>query len=239
MVRKTLLYALAGVMTGAAALAIGILLFGDFGGTEGRILVTTLILAGYGALSVPAAMLWDQDRLLPLAAACVTLAAAGAALNIVGIWAEPDSETFGKTVGTVTFFLIPTVAVTALATRPLHRLFAPSVVLAYLVATLGSVAMWTETEREGFLRLLGALVVLTVLLIALQPLLQRAKRERAERPLRLVEDDGQAFEVVVRADSLADAAAQAIKRAEREGRHVHSIEVLERLHTSPNGKPQR
>jgi hypothetical protein len=110
------------------------------------------------------------------------------------------------------------------------------VALAYLVATLGSVVVWTGTEREGFLRLLGALVVLTVLLFALQPLLQRARRERVERPLRLVEDDGRAFEVVVQAESDADAVAQAIRQIEREGRHVHSVEVLERTDASPNGR---
>jgi hypothetical protein len=222
-----MLYGIATVMSLAAALAIGILLFGDFGGTEGRILLTTLVLAGFGALSVPAAILWDQGRRLPLAAACAALAAAGAVLAVTGIWANTDNETFGKVVSTVMFFLVPTVATTALAARPLHRLFVPSVAVAYTVATLGAAAMWTETESGGLLRLLGALVVLAVLLFALQPLLLRARRERAERTLRLVDDEGEVLEVVVLADTLANAAAQAIRTAEREGRHVRSIDVLD------------
>ena len=57
-----LLFAVAVLVSAAAALAIAILLFGHFGQTEGRILATTAILAGYGLLTLPAAMLRDQHR---------------------------------------------------------------------------------------------------------------------------------------------------------------------------------
>jgi hypothetical protein len=49
--KRLVLLAVAGLLTAAAALAIGILLFGDFGSTEGRILATTALLAGYGLLT--------------------------------------------------------------------------------------------------------------------------------------------------------------------------------------------
>jgi hypothetical protein len=226
--RRVLLLGVAAVMCAAAALAIGILLFGDFGGTEGRILITTILLAVFGALAVPAAVLWDQRRLPLLAASCTSLAAAGAAANIVGVWADSDSETFGKVSATIVFALLPTVVTAALAARPRHRLFPASVALAYLAAALATGAMWAETENETYLRVLGAVLVLAVLLVALQPLLLRARRERVSRPLRLVDDTGRSFELVVESDSAADAAARAIRNAERQGRHVRSLELLER-----------
>ena len=83
--RRSLLLAVAGLMCVAAALAIGILLLGDFGGTEGRILGTTLLLAVHGALAVPAAILWDQRRLGALAAACAGLAALADASCAAGV----------------------------------------------------------------------------------------------------------------------------------------------------------
>jgi hypothetical protein len=225
--RRTLLLAVAAAMTAAAALAIGILLFGDFGGTEGRVLLTTVLLAVHGALAVPAAVLWDQRRLPGLAVACTVTVAVAAALNIVGVWWNDDSQTYGKVVGTAMCLVVPTVATTALATRQRHPLFFPSVALMYLSAALTTGAVWSETEREGYLRVLGAAVVLAVLLVALQPLLLRLRRDEVERPFRVVDDSGRAVDVVVvRADSLADAAAQAIREAEREGRQVRSVELI-------------
>lgn len=232
--RRALLLAVATLISAAAALAIGILLFGDFGGTEGRILATTSILALFGALAVPAAVLWDQRRLPALAAVCAALAAIAAAMAVIAIWAEPG-DTYGKAYGTVLFLLLPTVVATALATRPLHRLFPVFVALSVVVSTMATTAMWTETESDAFLRVLGALVVLDVLLVVLQPLLQRAARHEGSQQLRLADTTGGTEEVEVSADSLAEAVAKAIRAAEREGRHVRSVEVLERIGSSANG----
>lgn len=233
--RRTLLLAVAALMCSAAALAIGILLLGDFGGTEGRILATTLLLAVYGALAVPAAILWDQRRLPALAAACAALSAVGASLNVFAVWSEGAGDEFGKMIATVTFFLVAAVVTAALATRSLHRLFFPSVALAAIAASMATAAVWAETEREGYLRLLGAVVVLDVLLVALQPLLLRARRDPRVRQLRIADTAGHTTDVTVQADSLADGAAKAIRYVERQGRHVRSLEVLERVDSSPNG----
>jgi MFS family permease len=223
--RRALLVAIAVAMTVAAALAIGILLFGDFGGTEGRVLLTTVLLGVYGALAAPAAILWDQHRLTALAGALAGASSVAAAITIAGIWWNSDSETLGKATGTAACVLLPTVLAAALATRRRHRLYLPSVVLAFASAGMAIAAIWSETEQEAYFRVLGAAVVLTVLLVALQPLLLRTSEE-AERPLRLVDDEGRTFEVVVRAGSVADAAARAIRELEREGRHVRSVELI-------------
>ena len=55
--RRLLLTAVAVSITATALLAIGVLLFGSFGETEGRILGSTMILAGYALLALPAGFL--------------------------------------------------------------------------------------------------------------------------------------------------------------------------------------
>ena len=224
--RRALLLAVAGLLCLAAALAVAILLFGDFGGTEGRVLGTTLTVAVFGALAVPAAMLWDLRRLRILAGACAGLTALGAGMNAVAIWGDVG-DAYGKAVATVMLVLIPTVAATALALRPLHRLFPLFAVLSTLVVAMATAAIWAEIERDGYLRVLGALVVLDVLVLALQPLLRRARREEKTAELRLADTTGRREQLSVRADSLADAVARAIRSAEQEGRHVRSVEVLQ------------
>ena len=236
---RALLLVVAALMCAAAALAIGILLFGDFGDTEGRVLTTTFLLAAHGALAVPAAILWDQRRFPGLAAVVAVLAAIAATLTTVAVWSEDVGDQFGKTLGTVMVFLVVMVVTAALAARPRHLLFLPSVALGFVVATMATVAIWAEIERSGYLRLLGALVVLCVLLVALQPLLLRLGRQRVARPLRLVDAFGRTSEVEVEADSVADAVARAIRGLERQGAHVRSVEVLERTVSGQNGaKPQ-
>jgi len=237
--RRALLLAVAALMCAAAALAIGILLFGDFGDTEGRVLATTFLLAVHGAIAVPAAILWDQRRLPVLAGIVAGLAAVSATLNTVTVWWQGAGDQFGKVVATVVIFLVVSVVTAALATRPRHLLFLPSVALACVIAPMGTVAIWAELEQSWYLRLLGALVVLYVLLVALQPLLLRLGREQVAQRLRLVDASGRTSEVEVEADSVADAAARAIRSVEREGRRVRSLEVLERVEPSSNGSVPR
>ena len=236
---RALLLAVAALMSAAAALAIGILLLGDFGDTEGRVLATTFLLAAFGALAVPAAILWDQRRLPVLAGLVVVLAALGATLNTVAVWWEGAGDQLGKTIGTVMVFLVVTVVTAALAARPRHRLFLPSVALGCLAATMATVAIWAETESSPYLRLLGALVVLDVLLVALQPVLLRLRRAQAERRLRIADTSGQTIDVAVRSASLADAVASAIRSVESEGGHVRTIEVLEQQAATRNGSTPR
>ena len=94
--RRILLLVVAGLLTASALLAIGILLVGHFGSTEGRILGTTALLAGYGIVALPAVMLLDQGRFRPLALASATLAVVGAVLALALVWTPSAGDTFGR-----------------------------------------------------------------------------------------------------------------------------------------------
>lgn len=231
--RQVLLLAVAALVSAAAALAIGILLFGHFGATEGRILATTAVLAAYGLLTLPAAMLQDQRRLRSLAAGVVALAVAAAALSITGIWRDQAPDALGQAIGTATGWLVALAQIAALASRQrghvprLSRsLFMGSAALAIVVASMFTALLWAELEGGSYIRVFGALVVLDVLLVALQPILDRARPATTAQRLRIVVAPAETIELTIAAPNLASAAASAINELEREGRRVLRVEVV-------------
>ena len=174
--RRLLLLGVATLLSASALLAIGILLVGRFGHTEQRILGTTMLLAGYGLLALPSVVLLDQGRRRPLAEGGIGLAAVAAALAIVSVWGPSGSDAVGKSVGTATVFALAAAQAAGLAARlredspPLvHRLFAASCVTAVIAAATAVTLIWMQPSASVYARLLGALVVLDLLLVALQP----------------------------------------------------------------------
>lgn len=225
--RRFVLTAVAVSLVATAMLAIGILLFGSFGQTEGRILGTTMLLAGYGLLALPAGFLFDRSRHLPLAATTVAMAAAGFTLALVNLWTGSTSTVVGKTILTATAFAVAAAQTSALDARrrpsdptSVQGLFAVSCILAIVLATMATVAAWAELENPVYFRIFGALAVLDVLVVLLQPVLALARPRGEVHHLRLVVEQGEEIESDVQAVDFAAAAARAIRQAERDGRRV-------------------
>jgi hypothetical protein len=175
--RRIALSAVGGALVLAALLAIAILLFGEFGGTVGRILATTFMLAAFGLLALPAAILVDQGRRPRLAAGGIALPAAGFALATATVWSGEPPEVVAKLMGTTVALAVATAQTAALAARRresdpalVRRLFAASTALVAGLAAVLAVVIWVELDSELFGRLFGAGVVLDALLVALQPL---------------------------------------------------------------------
>jgi hypothetical protein len=226
--RRILLLVVAGLLSASALLAIAILLVGRFGSTEGRILGTTALLAGYGIVALPAVMLLDQGRYRRLSLASATLAAVGAVLALALVW----TPSAGETVGSVTLFAVMCAQASALAFRRqdrdppvVRRLFALSCGTGGLIAVLGTATFWANPNDSLYPRLFGALVVLDLLLVALQPILARARPAGSLHHLRVVLSSGETVAVTIEGGDLATAAAKAIRSAERDGRTVTGLEV--------------
>lgn len=228
--RRILLLCIAGLLSTTALLAIGILLVGRFGSIQGKILGSTALLAGYGLVALPAAVLLDQGRHRRLALASAFLAVAGAAVALAGIWT--GSETLGKSVGTVTAFALAGAQVSALTARrregdptAVRRLFAASCGAALVAAAAFAVFIWVQPNGSLFPRLFGSLVVLDLLLAALQPILARARPAEPAHRLRIVLATGETLEIVGEVGNLSAAVARAIRRLERSGERVARIEI--------------
>ncbi|HSP72761.1 MAG TPA: hypothetical protein VLN26_10350, partial [Gaiellaceae bacterium] len=162
------------------------------------------------------------------------LAAVGASLALAAVWSGGDSETLGKTIGTVTFFLVAATQTAALAARRRGRdprwvrvLFPASIALAGLAAAAATGAVWADAG-DAYGRVVGALVVLDVLAVALQPILARAQTPPAAIRFSVLVDGGERVDVTVEAPDLAAAAAKAVRQLEREGRRVRGLEIAER-----------
>jgi hypothetical protein len=228
--KRILLLGVAGLLSATALLAIAILVVGHFGSTQGKILGSTALLAGYALVALPAAVLLDQGRSRMLGLATASLAAVGAAVALAATWSE--SDTLGKSVGSVTAFALAGAQMSALTARRrdgdpavVQRLFAASCGTVLLAAALFAVFIWSQPNGNLFPRLFGSLVVLDLLLVALQPILARARPAGAVHHLRVVLASGDVVDATVEGGDLATAAAKAIRAAERDGGHVTGIEV--------------
>jgi hypothetical protein len=222
-------------LSAAATLAIGILLFGEFGETEGRILGSTALVALYGLLALPAAILLDQARLARLATAVLALSGVGLSLALAAVWSGDPPEELGKSVAAVTAFAAALAQTSALAARrrerdpaAVRRLFAVSVALAVVLAALVTVAAWAEIEdNDGYFRILAAVAVLDALVVALQPILAFARPAREAHRLRIGVEPATEIETTVEAADFAGAAAKAIRAIERDGSRVRRLERIE------------
>lgn len=234
--RRGLLLAVAGLLVASAVLAVAILLFGDFGETEGRILGTTALLAGFGVLALPATVLLDRGRLRLFAVALAAAAVAGAGLGVSAIWVDRPSDELAQAASTAAVVLVAgaQAATLALRRRPsdppaVRVLFGISCLLAATVATMITVLIWDGDPGLGFARALGALAVCDVLTVALQPLLARARAAAITVRLRLTLEPGGVSEVEARGSDLGGAVAGAIRAAEGARARVVRVEIGDRL----------
>jgi hypothetical protein len=238
--KRILLLAIVGSLCITAALAITILLFSKFGETQGRILGTTGLIALYGLLALPAGILFDQGRRPGLARGVIVLTAVGFALAMGEVWTSSPPDQLGKMLASITSFALASSQTAALAARrssrdaaTVRRLFAASLALAAGLASMVTVAAWTEVDHQMYYRVLAALVVADVLAASLQPILARLG---AEPPvihrLRLYVQGGAELELTVEAPSFATAVGKAIATAEQKGGRVVRIE---RVDQAPGG----
>lgn len=230
--RRGLLLGVAVLLSASAALAVAILLVGDFGDTEVRILATTGLLAGFGVLALPATLLAERRLLPPLAAAIALVAAVGAALAVAAVWGE--AADLWRAMGTAVTALVAAgqFALLTARSRPadpaiVRRLLLVSTALVLAVAGMTLWLIWAEDAGDDFGRAFGSLIVLDVLAVSLQPLLARARGPRAAVPLRVVLRDGTVEVGEAHGPDLAAAVAAAIRAAEAHGGRVERVEILE------------
>jgi MFS family permease len=209
--RRRLLIAALASLSATAALAIGILLFGEFGDTQLRVLATTFSISLYSLLTLPGALLYERRDARPLALATIAAAALAFALALALIWGGDDNETLWRLAGTVSAAGLGLAQVAAMTSRrrgndapAVRRVFVAATAVITVVVAMAVLAIWTEPDDEWYFRALAALGVLDVFLVILQPLLRRlggrddaavtavleGTREQIDEALRRVDGTG-------------------------------------------------
>ena len=231
--KRLLLLAVIASLAVTAALAIGILLFGNFDDAEWRVLGTTFAISVASLLALPGAQLLDQGRAAPLAWATVALAAFAFVVFEHTMWTDEDSETAWKRVGTAAIFAVATTQIAALTSRlktddrrNVRLVYLVAVGLPLLLAVLAVTAMWKEIESVTFYRILAALTVLNVFLVVLQPLLRRLGGAPESYRVRFALEPEGSEELELSGRDFAAALADGVRRLERGGRRVVRAERL-------------
>ena len=230
--RRVLLLTVAVLLSVSAVLAIAVLLIGRFGSAEGRILGSTALLGGFGLVALPGVVLLDKERARWLAVAGVACAALASVLALVAIWSPSSSDTLGRTVGSAAVVAVAFSQVCALTAQratgdpaSVRRLFAASCATAALASILAVTFVWSNPHGTLAPRMLGALVVLDLLLVALQPILARARPGVVVHRFEIVLASGERVAVSVMGGDVASAAARAIRSVERERGSVVGLNV--------------
>jgi hypothetical protein len=163
-------------------MAVVIVLTGNLGDIEARILLTTITAAAFSLTGMGASARFYRGSWTWVGAAGIAASAVALVMAVVGIWVEPGSEAFLRTL------LVAMILATALAyasvlllVRPQHR--AVSIALLAILAVLAGVAgmliilaVFDLNYRDWYFRALGALGILTVLGTLVTPLLNRVVR---------------------------------------------------------------
>jgi hypothetical protein len=152
-------------LMGIAALLAG----GSFGETEGRILLTTL-LVGVVSVGVLCYLATAGRPFQPVGVAGGAVVLVPFVTGLVMIWSSADSEPLGRTFG-VGAVVAATLAQACLllslgdgASRLVRRLLVATLAAAALVAvTVSWLIIWSQDPPEGLLRALGVVAILDVL----------------------------------------------------------------------------
>lgn len=178
--KKSFLHTLIASVSLSALLGILALLIGNFGRLEARILLTTLTVsaASIGGLACGAALETGRARRVPLTG--IALAILAAVMVIAGIWADPHSDPYWKSAGTVAIFAAAASHLSLLLLARLSPRFRWSTITAHVVvlslAGLATVMMWWELDEEFLFRLLGVVAILTASISILIPIFHRLSR---------------------------------------------------------------
>lgn len=174
--RKISLYLLIGSTVLSALIGIGVILFGDFGHFEVRILMTTLTVtaASIVGLACGANLESGRGKIIPFAG--IAFAASAAVCTFFIIWNIADESTvFIKITATLTFLALSCSHLSLLGLAKLDERFRWSYQLAFvciwLLTTILLFLMWFEPDVEGDLlsRFIGILAILTASLTVITP----------------------------------------------------------------------
>jgi len=236
-VRRGAGWALVGGLCAAALTAVVAIASGDFGGTDLRVIATSL---GFAVFSATAATgmtlrLRDDVRLRWLGEGTAAASALAFLLLVAALWQEGDAlwRWFGALA--LAAFAASHASLVTGARRPsddpaIRLIGTTSIVLAVVDAAFGIAAVSGAVEDvdDGLAKLVAVLVVLLLLTTFLPPILRRI--DRASGPRSAERADGLAAEAIASADRIEALSAGPGDRSPEIRRECERLRELARSH---------
>jgi hypothetical protein len=190
--RRAFLLGAAVVVSFAALVAIGAVLNGDFGETEGKIFATLATTFVAGSAVIAGLALLGRRESRPLGVAGVALASVGFVLWAAQIWGGYESDRYWKLLGVLTAWSLAVLLITTtrlmLDSPSLLRSLYPLTSIAAAGAALTATVMVLRENGDGW-QLFAVLLILALLGEALAPVLERFRasdEDASERVLGVV-----------------------------------------------------
>lgn len=163
--RRAVLRTLIIALVSSALVGIYTFLFGEFGRTEIKILMTTLSISYFSVTSLACAAAFERRAGTWLAVAGLVVSSLGFLVFVPGIWAEFwDSEVFAKSMAILAIFAFSLAQVCLLSLVPLERglrwVFYAAALVIFGLACLISGMIIVEEDDEWLIRIVGVLGIL-------------------------------------------------------------------------------
>jgi hypothetical protein len=236
--RRFLLLSVVTALSVTALIAILALLAGSFGDTEGKILATTGGFALASLFAMRGTILLDLGRHRRLGWSVIVLSAVAFLLLLTAVWIDDwgDSELTWKALAITAGFAgaLGQIATSLARRRPtdppsLRPILWAAGACALTVEAMIAFAAIDEVSDSGYYRLLGAIFVLDIFLVALESVIRRLGA-RPEVPAGhaafvCVLADGRQIRREVREHDLPNAVASALRELAVRGERVRSVEL--------------
>jgi len=164
----------------SALIGIGVLLFGNFGSFEVRVMMTTLTVTGMSILGLASGAFLESGRGRTLPLAGIVFSILAGVMTFFIIWDVLDeSENYIKLTGTVTLLALSCSHLSLLSLARLDQRFAWSLIAAYVcVWSLTAILlflMWFEPAGDSDIvfRLIGILSILIAALTVMTPVFHK------------------------------------------------------------------
>jgi len=170
-----------------AAMAVFVLLSGEIGDTEGKILLTSLLATATAVLAMVCAPALTARRLRPVPSIGIAAAGIGFVMVTVGVWAEPDAVWFGKASGSAYLVAVAAALACLLSAWPIRGrsswVGTAAYALVALVTLLLLAGLWFEIDASGFWRVFSVLAVLLAASALATPVLHRSTGPSGAEPI--------------------------------------------------------
>jgi hypothetical protein len=235
--RRFLLFSMVTALSVTALIAISAVLGGAFGDTEWKILATTGGFALASLFAMRGTILLDRGQHRDLGWAVVILSALAFLLELKVVWIDTgDSEVTWKALAVTAGFAgaLGQIATSLARRRPsdppsLRPLTWAAGACALVLEAMIAFAAIAEVSDGGYYRLLGAVFILDVLLVALESVVRRLGAKpvvaAGHAAFVCVLADGRQVRRETREHDLPNAVASALRELTAKGERVRSVEL--------------